>query len=42
MLSLDTVGRGAPDRRLLYNADGSLDRVETDAEATGHFETVQQ
>jgi len=42
LLAIDTVGRGAPDRRLLYNADGSFHRIERDADGTGHFEVVKQ
>jgi hypothetical protein len=36
-MDLDLTGRGAPDRRFLYRADGSLDHVEVDASGSGHF-----
>lgn len=38
VLALDTTGRGKPDRRLLYGADGTLDRIEVDAAGTGTFQ----
>ena len=34
-MALDTKGRGTPDRRLIYRADGSFDRIETDPNGTG-------
>lgn len=40
-LALDTKGSGKPDRRLIYRADGSLDRIEADTTGTGHFEPVK-
>jgi hypothetical protein len=36
-LSLDENGDGKPDRRLVYKPDGSLDRIEVDADGTGQF-----
>ena len=40
-LALDTTGRGKPDRRLLYRPDGSLDRIEADADGSGTFKAVK-
>lgn len=40
MLATDTSGRGTPDRRMVYRADGTLDRVEVDATGSGEFRTV--
>lgn len=37
VMALDTMHRGKPDRRLIYKADGSLDRVETDPTGSGQF-----
>lgn len=37
MLTLDENGDGKPDRRLLYNADGSLNRIEIDPAGSGQF-----
>jgi hypothetical protein len=34
-MDLDLQGRGKPDRRLVYGADGSLDHVEIDPTGTG-------
>jgi len=42
ILALDTQQRGVPDRRLIYRADGSLDRVETDSDGDGMFEPVNE
>lgn len=42
VMAVDTVGRGTPDRRLVYNSDGSFARVETDPDGIGHFEVVTQ
>ena len=41
MLALDTQGRGKPDRRLVYKADGSLDKIEADPAGSGQFEVVK-
>jgi hypothetical protein len=42
LLALDTSGGGKPDRRFIYRADGSLDRVEADPAGSGNFQTVKQ
>ena len=39
VMALDTMHRGKPDRRLIYKADGSLDRIETDPTGSGQFNT---
>jgi hypothetical protein len=36
-VALDTGGRGIPDRRLVYTADGGTPRIETDPDGDGHF-----
>lgn len=36
-MDLDLSGRGTPDRRLVYRADGSFDHVEVDLTGDGHF-----
>lgn len=36
-MDLDVSGRGRPDRRLVYRADGSFDHVEVDVKGDGHF-----
>jgi hypothetical protein len=41
MLALDTSGHGKPDRRLIYKADGSLDRIEVDPAGAGHFQRLR-
>ncbi len=41
VLALDTSGKGQPDRRLLYRADGSLDYIEADATGSGSFQRVK-
>jgi hypothetical protein len=40
-LALDTLGGGKPDRRFLYKADGSLERIEADPTGSGRFEAVK-
>jgi hypothetical protein len=40
--SYDTAHRGAPDRRLVYRADGALDRIETDVDGNGTFTRVSR
>jgi hypothetical protein len=40
VLALDTSGRGKPDRRLIYRADGRLDRVEADPTGSGDFQPL--
>ena len=42
LLALDTSGRGKADRRFIYRADGTLDRIEVDPEGTGNFQVVRQ
>jgi hypothetical protein len=41
VLALDTQGHGRPDRRLVYNAEGGLEKVESDPSGSGHFEVVK-
>lgn len=40
LMALDTQGRGTPDRRLVYGADGSLDRIEADPTGSGTFQRL--
>jgi len=40
MMALDTMARGTPDRRLVYDADGTLDRIEVDPTGSGHFQPL--
>lgn len=37
-VDLDLTGRGTPARRLVYGADGNIDRLEADADGDGVFE----
>ena len=37
-MALDSAGRGVPDRRLVYPADGSEPRLEVDPAGTGRFQ----
>lgn len=39
-VDLDLTGRGTPARRLVYSADGSIDRLEADADGDGVFEPL--
>ncbi len=41
MMALDTRRRGKPDRRLIYRADGALDRIEVDPDGSGRFRSVR-
>jgi hypothetical protein len=41
LLALDTKGLGKPDRRLVYAPDGSLDRIEEDADGSGQFRVAR-
>ena len=36
-IDIDMSGRGTADRRLVYRADGNLDRIEVDPTGTGHW-----
>jgi antitoxin component YwqK of YwqJK toxin-antitoxin module len=42
IMAIDTKGRGTPDRRLIYQSDGTLSRIETDPNATGTFRPLPQ
>jgi hypothetical protein len=41
VLALDTQGHGKPDRRFVYNAEGGLQKIESDTSGSGHFEVVK-
>jgi hypothetical protein len=40
-VAFDTAGRGTPDRRLVYRADGALERFEVDSHGNGTLEPVR-
>ena len=40
-MAFDSQHRGTPDRRLIYNPDGSFNRIEKDDKGTGAFERVE-
>jgi hypothetical protein len=40
MMAIDTQHRGKPDRRLVYRANGTLDRIETDPPGSGNFQPL--
>lgn len=40
-VALDTAGQGRANRRMIYGADGSVDRVEVDLEGHGVFTAAQ-
>jgi hypothetical protein len=40
LMALDSHARGTPDRRLIYRPDGTLDRIETDPDLSGHFQPL--
>jgi hypothetical protein len=42
ILAIDTKGRGTPDRRLIYQPDGTLSRIETDPSGTGTWHPLPQ
>jgi hypothetical protein len=42
IMALDTKGRGAPDRRLIYQPDGTLSRIEVDPSGSGTFQRISQ
>ena len=37
IMALDSTGRGTPDRRLVYQPDGTLNRIEVDPTGSGTF-----
>jgi hypothetical protein len=41
LMALDTQKHGTPDRRLVYAADGSLDRIEADLSGSGNFQPLK-
>jgi hypothetical protein len=41
-LAIDTKARGTPDRRLIYQPDGTLSRIETDPSGTGTWRPLPQ
>ena len=42
ILAIDTKARGTPDRRLIYQHDGTLSRIETDPSGTGTWHPLPQ
>jgi hypothetical protein len=40
--ALDTKGRGTPDRRLIYQLDGTLNRIEVDPSGSGTFQPLSR
>jgi hypothetical protein len=40
IMAIDTKGRGTPDRRLIYQPDGTLSRIELDPSGTGTWQTL--
>jgi len=42
VLALDTSGHGKPDRRFIYQPDGTLARIETDPTGSGDFKPLAQ
>ena len=40
-IDMDLQGRGAPDRRLVYRRDGTLDHLEGDPDGDGKFEPLK-
>ena len=42
LMAVDTSHRGAPDRRIVYSADGEFLRVEADRDGTGTFTPLPQ
>ena len=40
-LELDLQGKGFPDRRFTYSADGELLRTEADPDGDGKFEIIK-
>jgi hypothetical protein len=41
-MAIDTKARGIPDRRLIYQPDGTLNRIETDPSGTGTWRPLPQ
>jgi hypothetical protein len=41
-MAIDTKGRGTPDRRLIYQPDGTLSRIEMDPSGTGTWHPLPQ
>jgi hypothetical protein len=41
-MALDTTGRGKPDRRLIYQGDVTLSRIEADPNGSGTFQKISQ
>ena len=42
IMAIDTKARGIPDRRLIYQPDGTLSRIETDPSGTGTWRPLPQ
>lgn len=42
IMAIDTKGRGTPDRRLIYQSDGTLSRIEMDPSGTGSWRPLPQ
>jgi EF hand domain-containing protein len=42
IMAIDTKGRGTPDRRLIYQPDGTLSRIETDPSGSGTWHPLPQ
>jgi EF hand domain-containing protein len=42
IMAIDTKGRGTPDRRLIYQPDGTLSRIEMDLSGTGTWAPLPQ
>jgi hypothetical protein len=42
IMAIDTKGRGTPDRRLIYQPDGSLSRIEMDPSGNGTWHPLPQ
>lgn len=42
IMAIDTKGRGTPDRRLIYQPDGTLSRIEMDPSGTGTWHPLPQ
>ena len=42
IMAIDTKARGTPDRRLIYQSDGTLNRIETDPSGNGAWHPLPQ